>query len=105
MDDVTIRWIFGGVIGAGLAINGWTWRRVGKLEDQQNHHKDRVNERYVPRDDLYRELGRIDVRIDNVEGTVKDAMDRVEKQIGSMGDKIDHQLGRIYNKLDMKADK
>lgn len=105
MDDVTIRWVFGGIIAAGLAMNGWLWRRITKMEDTHAKHATHVQQHYKPKEDIHRELGKIEGRLDTVQTEVKDSMQRFEDKLDKAGEKMDQHLGRIYDQINAKADK
>lgn len=105
MDENT-RWIIGAVIvPLVLALNAWLWRRITKMEESHSAHKDHVAGNYKPKEDVVREIARLDGRVDAVQAEVKNGMQRFEDKLDASQQRIEHQLGRIYDQLNAKADK
>jgi len=82
-------------------MDGWLWRRVTKMEENHVKHAAHVQQHYKPKEDIHRELG----RLDTVQTEVKDSMQRFEDKLDKAGEKMDQHLGRIYDQINAKADK
>lgn len=79
-------------------IVGWFWRRLFGVEARLQQHKEHVAERYMPKEDILRDMA--EIKADH-----KEAIRTIKDDVASGFSKIENHLTRIEEKLDKKADK
>lgn len=91
--------IIGGLVVTFLSgVAMWFWRRLFGVESKLQQHEKHVAERYMPKEDILRDMS--EIKADH-----KEAIKTIKTDVAAGFSKIEDHLTRIEEKLDKKADK